>query len=218
MAPSLVALQPLSLQVDRHKIKLAAQNAYFQDFGAYTGEVSVSQIRSLVDYCIIGHSERRHILGETNKDVRKKVAAAVRNGITPIICIGETAEERKNGETTDVIRDQLLSSLSEIAAEDLSKVIIAYEPVWAISTTKSAKMATPDDIKEVLDLIHKLLTKTYGEKTVADTPVLYGGSVKVSNAEAYLSIPGCDGLLIGGASLIAPEFSDIIEIAKQVRA
>ncbi len=218
VAPSLVALQPLSLQVDRHKIKLAAQNAYFQDCGAYTGEVSASQIRSLVDYCILGHSERRHILGETNKDIRKKVAAVIRNGMTPILCIGETAEERKNGETTDIIRDQLLSGLSEVSAEDLDKVIIAYEPVWAISTTKAAKMATPDDIKEVLDKIHKLLTKTYGEDIAENIPVLYGGSVKPTNAEAYLSIPGCNGLLVGGASLIAPEFNDIIEIAKQVKA
>ena len=218
VAPSLVALQPLSLQVDRHKIKLSAQNAYFQDFGAYTGEVSVSQIRSLVDYCIIGHSERRYIMRETDKDIRKKVAAAVRNGITPILCIGETAEERKNGETADVVRDELLGGLSEVSAEDLSKVIIAYEPIWAISTTKSTKMATPDDIKDVLVLIRKLLKKTYGEEIAENIPILYGGSVNTSNSAAYLSVPGCNGLLIGGASLIAPEFADIIEIAKQVRA
>lgn len=217
VAPSLMALQPLSLQIDRRKLKLSAQNFYHQDFGAFTGEVSVSQLRSLVDYAIIGHSERRHILGEDEKDIRLKVAAGLRNGIKPILCIGETAEERKNGETADVIRDQLLSGLREVSREEIKDVIIAYEPVWAISTTKNASQATPDKIQEVIDLIRKTLKLTFGKENAEDVAILYGGSVKPTNAAAYLEIEGVNGLLIGGASLIAPEFLDIIETAKRIR-
>jgi len=138
VAPSTVALQPLSLQIDRHKMKLAAQNAFYRDYGAFTGESSFSQLRGLVDYAIIGHSERRYILGEDDKTVAKKVAAAIRNHISPILCIGETESERAFGETADVIRDQLVGGLSEVADDALDKVIIAYEPVWAISSGKNA--------------------------------------------------------------------------------
>ena len=218
VAPSTIALQPLSLQIDRHKMKLAAQNAFYRDYGAFTGETSFSQLRGVADYCIIGHSERRYIFREDDKMIAKKVAAAVRNKITPILCIGETESERAFGETADVIRDQLIGGLSEIADDDISKVIIAYEPVWAISSTRSAKLAAPDEIAEVVELIRKGLADTYGKDLAEKVPVLYGGSVNASNAGAYLTVPGVNGLLIGGASLILNEFSDIMEIAKRVRA
>lgn len=216
VAPSTIALQPLSLQVDRHKLKLAAQNAFYRDFGAFTGETSFSQLRGLVDYAIIGHSERRYIFREDDKMVAKKVAAALRNKITPILCIGETESERAFGETADVIRDQLLGGLSEVSDELIDKVIIAYEPVWAISSTKSAKLATPDEIAEAIKLIQSTLEDTYGKKVAAKIPILFGGSVNPSNAGAYLTVPGISGLLIGGASLILSEFTDIIETAKRV--
>ncbi|MBQ3306022.1 triose-phosphate isomerase [Candidatus Saccharibacteria bacterium] len=216
VAPSLIALQPLSLQLDRKKIKLAAQNFYFRDFGAFTGEVSIAQLRGLVDYAIVGHSERRYIFHETDKDIRSKVAAAVRMGITPILCIGETANERDFGETEGVLKDQLLGGLQDVAKEDLDKVIIAYEPVWAISSVKDAKLATPDDIEKSVKIIRKSLEAKFGKETADKIPVLYGGSVNPHNAEAYLSITGVNGLLIGGASLIADQFDDIIEIAKKV--
>ena len=218
VAPSLIALQPLSLQIDRHKMKLAAQNGFYRDYGAFTGEVSFSQLRGIVDYCIIGHSERRYVLREDDKMIAKKVAACVRNKITPILCIGETESERAFGETKDVIRDQLLGGLSEIGDDMVDKVIIAYEPVWAISSGKEAKLASPDEIAEVVKLIREILTDTYGKKTAENIPVLFGGSVNPSNAGAYLTVPGANGLLIGGASLILSEFTDIIETAKRVRA
>jgi triosephosphate isomerase len=218
VAPSTIALQPLSLQVDRHKMKLAVQNAFYRDYGAFTGETSFSQLRGLADYAIIGHSERRYIFREDDKMVAKKVAAAIRNKITPILCIGETESERAFGETADVIRDQLIGGLSEVSDDDLDKVIVAYEPVWAISSTKAAKLATPDEIAEVVKLIRKNLSDTYGEKHSEQVPVLFGGSVNPSNAGAYLTVPGVNGLLIGGASLILSEFTDIIETAKRVRA
>ena len=218
VAPSLIALQPLSLQVDRHKMKLAAQNGFYRDYGAFTGEVSFSQLRGIVDYAIIGHSERRYILREDDKMIAKKVAASVRNKIKPILCIGETESERAFGETKDVIRDQLLGGLSEIGDDMVEKVIIAYEPVWAISSGKEAKLASPDEISEVVKLIRKILTDTYGKKVAENVPVLFGGSVNPSNAGGYLTVPGVNGLLVGGASLILSEFIDIIETAKRVRA
>ena len=218
IAPSMLALQPLSLQIDRHRMKLAAQNGFYRDFGAYTGETSFAQLRGMVDFAIIGHSERRYIFGEDDKMIAKKVAASVRNRIRPILCIGETESERAFGETADVIRDQLLSGLSEIGEEDISKVLIAYEPVWAISSVKAAKLATPDEVRDVVRLIREIITEVYGEDTERKVAVLFGGSVNPSNAGGYLTVPGVNGLLVGGASLILSEFADIIEVAKRVKA
>lgn len=218
IAPSALALQSLSLQIDRHKMKLSAQNAFYRDYGAYTGEISFAQLRGLVDYCIIGHSERRYIFGENDKMIQKKVEASVRDKITPILCVGETESERAFGETTDVIRDQVLGGLAEVSEEDIDKVIIAYEPVWAISSTKASKLATPDEVSESVKIIRKILAELYSKEIVEKTPVLFGGSVNPSNAGAYLTVPGVNGLLIGGSSLILSEFTDIIEIAKRVRA
>ena len=219
VAPSMIALQPLGVQLERakSKIKLCAQNFYQKDYGAYTGEISVTQLRGLINYAIVGHSERRYIFGETNKDLRGKVAAAIRNNITPILCIGETENERNFGETADAIKDELFGALSDIDAEDVKKVIIAYEPVWAISSTKGAKLASPDDVAESIRLIRSELKEIYGKETAEETPVLYGGSVNPNNAGAYLTIPGVNGLLVGGSSLISDYFVDIIEVAKRVR-
>ena len=218
VAPGTLALQSLSLQIDRHKMKLAAQNAYYRDYGAFTGEVSFNQLRGIADYCIIGHSERRYIFREDDKMVQKKVEAAVRNKITPILCVGETESERSFGETADVIRDQVTGGLSGVSEEDIDKVIIAYEPVWAISSTKSAKLASPDEIADAVKLIREILTDAYGKETAENVPILFGGSVNPSNAGAYLTVPGVNGLLIGGSSLILSEFADIIEVAKRVKS
>ena len=218
VAPSLIALQPLSLQVDRKKLRLASQTADPHDFGAYTGEVSFTQLRGIVDYSIIGHSERRQLFHETDKDVRASVAAALRNQITPILCIGETETEHTFGETYDVLRDQLLGGLSEVSREDIAKVLIAYEPVWAISTTTGAHIAAPDEIGSTVEFIRQTLEDTYGKSTAKEVPILYGGSVNPSNAGAYLTIPGVNGLLVGGASLIADQFVEIIGIAKKVQS
>ena len=216
VAPPVLALQPLSLQVDRHKMKLGAQNAFYRDYGAFTGETSFSQLRGMVDYALVGHSERRYIFGEDNKMVAKKVAAALRNRIRPILCIGETESERAFGETADVIRDQLLGGLSEVSEEEVTKVLVAYEPVWAISSVAKAKLATPDEVAEVVRLIRGVLAEVYGAKTAEEMTVLFGGSVNPSNAGAYLTVPGVNGLLVGGSSLILSEFADIIEVAKRV--
>lgn len=218
IAPSTIALQPLSLQVDRHILKLAAQNAFYRDYGTFTGETSFAQLRGIVDYAIVGHSERRHIFHEDDKFVQKKVAAAVRNRIVPIICVGETESERAFNETADVLRDQVIGSLLDVSAEDLDKVIIAYDPVWAISANRASRLATLDEVAGAVKLIRETLEETYGKEVAANTPILFGGSVTPSNAGAYLTVPGVNGLLMSNSSLILSEFTDIIKTAKRVQS
>jgi len=219
IAPSAISLASLSLQLERNKskIKLAAQNFYQKDFGAYTGEISIAQLRGVVSYALVGHSARRFIFGETNKDISQKVAAAIRSGITPVLCIGETENQRNFGETKDVLRDELLGGLSEIDTEDVKKCLIAYEPVWAISSTEQARPATPDEIAASIQLIEEQLVDIYGQETAEQIPLLYGGSVNPNNAGAYLTIPGINGVLVGESSLISDNFNEIIETAKRVR-
>lgn len=210
VAPTLLALQSLSLQIDRRQFKLAVQNLYWRDHGAFTGEVSATQLKGTVDYAIIGHSERRHIFGETDKDIRNKVQAAIRNHIKPILCIGETASERADGEMQDVIHDQLISGLSNVTSEELAQVTIAYEPVWAIGTGDNA---VPDDVTKAAKAIRNQIKHLYGATAAKDIRILYGGSVTAASAASYLALSDVDGLLVGGASLDARAFSEIIEIA-----
>lgn len=216
LAPTLLALQPVSLQVDHQKFKLAVQNLYWRDEGAFTGEVSAHQLRGLVQYAIIGHSERRNIFGETGKDVGSKVQAAIRNHIKPIVCIGETALERKDDETGAILHDQLVAALHGVTSDDMRNVVIAYEPVWAISDGKNFdghKTPTPDDLTDAQRIIRRQIEHMFGAKVAEEVPVLYGGSVNSSNASSYLGVKGIDGLLIGGASLKEKEFTAIVETA-----
>ena len=214
LAPSLISLQTLSLQINRRQFKLATQNFYWRDYGAYTGEVSVSQLRGFVDYAIVGHSERRYVFNESDKDIQEKVAAALRNNLTPVLCIGETALERKDGETNRTIHNQLTEGLHLVSKEDIEKVIIAYEPVWAISSNKNAKPAKPADIDAAVKVIRDQISKLYGKSVGENISVLYGGSVSADTAGGYLDIDGVDGLLVGSASLIADSFCAIVETAK----
>lgn len=216
LAPSILALQPLSLQIDRRKFRLAAQNAYHKDEGAFTGEVSFTMLQDLAHYVIIGHSERRIHFHEDLDTVRDKMAAAVRNGITPILCIGETAHEKKSNETRQVLHDQLVTALSSLTSFDVEDIVIAYEPVWAISTF-GGELARPDDIKQVVDFIRHQVTDLFGKKTGDRVRVLYGGSVDNHIVGGYLSIEGCDGVLVGGASLNYHKFSGIVESAYKLK-
>lgn len=210
LAPTMLAVQPLHLQVQHHHFNLAAQNFYWRDHGAYTGEVSASQLRGLVQYGLVGHSERRHVFGERSKDIRSKVQAAVRNGITPVLCIGETASERANGETADAIHDQLIGGLANITSVEVEHTVVAYEPVWAIGT---GKFAAPRDVSRAVKLIRKQIKQLFGALAAKHVRVLYGGSVNVDNASAYLQIDGVDGLLIGDTSLDVRAFAEIIKKA-----
>lgn len=210
LAPTMLALQTLSLQINHRQFKLAAQNFYWRDHGAYTGEVSATQLRGIVSYGLIGHSERRHVFNESDKDTRAKVQAAIRNGIRPVLCVGETAGERAAGETNDVIHDQLLGGLANVTSDELHQVVIAYEPVWAIGTGDNA---LPTDVTEAIVSIRNQLKHLYGAKAANDVQVIYGGSVTADSAADYLALHEVDGLLVGGASLDAHAFTTIIEKA-----
>lgn len=212
LAPSMLTLQPLSTQIDRRKFRLAAQNAYFKDEGAYTGEVSFTMLQDLVHYVIVGHSERRLYFNESLDVVRDKIAAAVRNGITPILCVGETQQERRAGETRQVIHDQVVSALSNLTAGEVGDMVIAYEPVWAISTF-GGELAKPDDMKREMDFIRHQIEELYGKKAAQEVRILYGGSVDDQIARGYLEIEGCDGVLVGGASINYHKFSGIVDSA-----
>lgn len=210
LAPTMLVLQPLSLQIDRRKFRLAAQNAYHKDEGAFTGEVSFTQLRDLVHYVIIGHSERRIYFGENLDMVRDKVTAAVRNEITPILCVGETKTEHRAGETKQVLHDQITTALSNLTAREVANIVIAYEPVWAISTF-DGQLAKPSQIQPVFEHIRAQIAALYGKKTSQSARILYGGSVDEQTARGYIDLEGCDGVLVGGASLNYHKFSEIIK-------
>lgn len=212
LAPSALSLQPLSLEIDRRKFRLAAQNAYFKDEGAYTGEVSFTMLRDLVHYVIIGHSERRIYFNETLEVVRDKVAAAFRNDLKPILCVGENKEERKDGMTKQVLHDQIVTALYNLTAEEVAEVVIAYEPIWAISTF-GGELAKPSQIDSAIVFIRHQIAELYGEATAQAVRVLYGGSVDDQIARGYLEIEGCDGTLVGGASLNYMKFTGIVDAA-----
>lgn len=210
LAPSFLALQPLSLQIPRKKFKLAAQDFYWRDSGAYTGEVSAHQLRGLVKYALVGHSERRTIFGERGREIRSKVQAAFRNEIIPILCVGETALERADGFGPDVLRDQLTEGMTNITATEASEVVIAYEPVWAVGTGNTP---VPHNLEQAVRTIRSQVSHLFGAKTAESVKVLYGGSVVTSNFASFLNADGVDGLLIGGESLDPRAFSEIINKA-----
>ncbi len=216
IAPSNLSLQPLSVELDRRKFRLAAQDAYPKDEGAFTGEVSFAMLRDLVHYAIVGHSARRIYFNESLELIRDKVESAVRNDISPILCIGETKQDRDNGETKQVIHDQLTTALSNITSDDITKVVIAYEPVWAISTFDGEK-AKPDDMQRAIDYIRFQIKELYGERAALAVRVLYGGSVTDHDAGAYLRLKGCNGVLVGAASLNFHQFAGIVESAHRLQ-
>jgi triosephosphate isomerase len=212
----MLTLQPLSLEMDRRKFKLAAQDAYFKDEGGFTGEVSFAMLEGLVQYSIVGHSARRIYFGDTLEVVRDKVQAAVRNGITPIICIGETKQDRDMGEGQRVIHDQLTTALLNVTSRDLDKVVLVYEPVWAISTFDGI-MDKPDQIEKAITYMRMQVRELYGERAATKIPILYGGSVNDHDIRSYLEVPGVDGALVGAASLNYHQFSSMVDIAYQMR-
>ncbi len=212
LAPSMLTLQPLSLQIDRRRFRLAAQDAFPIDAGAYTGAVSFTMLGDLVHYAIVGHSERRIYFNESLELIRDKVAAAVRNEITPILCIGETSRERRAGETKQVLHDQIITAISNLTAEEVSNMVIAYEPVWAISTF-GGELAKPTHIEPLLAYIRSQVEELYGKSAAKKVRVLYGGSVDDHIVSGYLEIPGCDGVLVGSASLNYHKFSGIVDAA-----
>lgn len=210
IAPPFTALSKLSeLLGGSQKIRLGAQNFYFERSGAYTGEVSATMLRELfVKYVIVGHSERRQIFGETDALINKKVLAAHASELKPILCVGETLEEREAGSEKQVLETQLRGGLAGVSAEQLLETVIAYEPVWAIGTGKTATSAQAQDAHaHVRSILETLSDKT----TASKVRIQYGGSVKPANARELLTQPDIDGALVGGASLEVRSFAEIVK-------
>ncbi len=207
LAPNFLSLYSINQEIDKRKFRLAAQDGFFVDEGAYTGSVSFSQMRQLIDYSIIGHSERRRYFNEGLGEVRDKVAAAVRNQIIPILCVGETKKERALKETKQVLHDQIVTALSNLTSQDVLNLVIAYEPVWAIGSTEPA---TPIIIEEAVSWIRYQIRELYGSEAEESVRVIYGGSDEPEYVNAIMKVPGVDGLLVGRASLNYEHFSDII--------
>ena len=207
VCPPFVYLSATADALGESGVALGAQNMYHEADGAFTGEISAAMLLDLgCRYVILGHSERRHILGETDADVNKKTLAALAAGLVPIVCVGELLAERESGQTAVVIRRQFEASLAGITAEQIDRVVIAYEPVWAIGT---GKVASPEQAEQVHADLRSLLAKHYNDSSAAKVRILYGGSVKPSNAAELLAQPNIDGALIGGASLKVDDFLGI---------
>lgn len=196
-------------------IKLGAQNMYWEDKGAFTGAISGSQIKEIgVSYVILGHSERRHIFGETNEEINKKTKAAFENDLVPVICIGEKEEEKSSGKTNEVIQAQLEKAIEGINEELVEKIVIAYEPVWAIG---SGKAASGQDAENVSKLIREIITNKYNKDIAQKVIILYGGSVVPDNIEEFVSKEDVDGILGGGVSLKPEDFTELVKKADKIK-
>lgn len=212
IAPSFIYLQTLLEAVDEQYLKIASQDVSAHEKGAYTGDVSAEQLDSIgLDFAIVGHSERRDYQGESDTIIAEKLKQAFKHQINPIFCVGEKLEEREAGDHFSVVKTQVLNALTYQDKEDLSRLIIAYEPVWAIGTGKTA---TPEQAQEIHAFIRKVLNDEFGVEVANNTSILYGGSVNAANADEIFSQPDIDGGLVGGASLKYDDFVQIIAACK----
>ena len=208
LCPPFTALSDVAEVINETGIKLGGQDLYWADEGAFTGEVSGKMLKDVgCSYVIIGHSERRQFFGETNESVNKKIKSALSNGLTPIVCVGEMLAEREAGKTFDILKNHVEGALSGLLEEDVLKIVIAYEPVWAIGTGKAA---TPQDAHQVISYLRQQLAKQFDKETAEKIRILYGGSVTPENIYNFMKDPDIDGSLVGGASLDPAKFNKII--------
>ncbi|KGI37404.1 triose-phosphate isomerase [Clostridium tetani] len=208
VCPPFICLPKIREITEGTNIKVGAQNMYFEEKGAFTGEVSPLMLEKLnIDYVIIGHSERRQYFKETDQTVNKKLKAAFEHNLIPILCVGETLDEKENGVTEEVVSKQVKLGLFELKEEQVEKLVIAYEPIWAIGTGKTA---TSEEANEVIALIRSTVKSLYGDKVAESLRIQYGGSVKPSTIKEQMSMSDIDGALVGGASLKANDFSAIV--------
>ncbi len=208
VCPPSVYADAVGRAVAGSKVALGAQNMYFEPNGAFTGEISAAMWCDLgCKYVILGHSERRHVMGETDEDINKKTLAALEAGLMPIVCVGELLAQREAGQTSDVIRRQFDGSLAGLSAEQMKQIVIAYEPVWAIGT---GKVATPQEAEDVHLDLRKLMEDRYNQEVAESVRIQYGGSVKPGNAAELLGQPNIDGALVGGAALKVESFMGIV--------
>ena len=209
IAPTYTALEPVFKVIKDSPVALGAQNLFWENEGAYTGEISAPMLKSVgCRYAIVGHSERRQYFGETDETVNKKIQAAIQVGLKPVFCVGETEKERESEQTLSVLDKQVKKGLERLVSDQLDNLIIAYEPVWAIGTGKTA---TDDQAQEVHQFIRSLLEKNFSGALSDATRILYGGSVKPDNIAGLMTMPDIDGALVGGASLDAESFSKIVK-------
>ncbi|OGN92871.1 MAG: triose-phosphate isomerase [Chloroflexi bacterium RBG_13_48_10] len=211
LCPPFTSILPVSAMLEGTDIGVGAQNMHWEESGAYTGEVSSAMVAEFCKYVIIGHSERRAHFGETDQGVNRKVKAALAHGLVPIICVGETLEENEAGFTRAVVARQVQEGLDDVDSASISSVVIAYEPVWAIGTGRAATAEGANQV--IADIIRRVLHQMVGESSAQDVRVLYGGSVKASNAEEFFRQADIDGALVGGASLRASEFIPVVKAA-----
>ena len=212
VCPTFVCLDAVLKAVEGSNIKVAAQNMHFEEKGAYTGEVSAQMLKSIgVEYVIIGHSERRQYFNETDETVNKKIKLAYANGLKPIVCVGETLEQREAGKVVEVITKQTELALEGLDNEQVASTIIAYEPIWAIGTGKTA---TKEDANDAIKAIRDKICQIYGQNVAERVIIQYGGSVKSANAKELFEMSDIDGGLVGGASLKPDEFSKIVNYDK----
>ncbi|MBI5681992.1 MAG: triose-phosphate isomerase [Deltaproteobacteria bacterium] len=212
IAPPFTALRHLSHLISNSPIKLCAQDMFWEKEGAYTGEISPLMLIDVgCQYVIVGHSERRQYLCESDEIVNKKVISAVKHGLRPIMCVGESIYDRENGNTLSIIKKQVEKGLAGVLKDEIKDVVVAYEPVWAIGTGKTA---TPKQAEEVHNFIRNLLCEIFGLNAVKETRILYGGSVKPDNIDTLMAEPNIDGALVGGASLDAKDFARIVRFEK----
>jgi triosephosphate isomerase len=212
ICPPFISLASVCGVIRGSTLKLGAQNMYFPEKGAYTGEISPLMLAGICEYVIIGHSERRQYFKETGDLISKKVLAAIKHNLKPILCVGENLADHEAGETRDVVTNQIDSSLSGI--ETANTLTIAYEPVWAIGTGKAA---TGKEASQTIELIRRLIGEKYGEATAANMRILYGGSITAANITDFVAQPGIDGGLVGGASLNPAEFIGIVQKTAEIR-
>jgi triosephosphate isomerase len=211
VCPPSVYVQPVAAVLKDSNIGVGAQNAYYEIVGAYTGEISAGMLKDIgCQYVILGHSERRNIMGESSEHVNLKLRLALAAGLIPIVCVGELLKERQADRTVEVVSRQFDGSFSGISAEDMKKCVIAYEPVWAIGT---GEVATPEQAEEAHVAIRKMITKNYSKEVAEAVRIQYGGSVTDKNAKEILAKPNVDGALVGGASLKVEPFMGIIKSA-----
>jgi len=209
VCPPFVYLSAVADALAGSQIKMGAQDVYFEDNGAFTGEISCRMLADVCcSYVIVGHSERRHVLGETDELINRKLTAALCSGLHPILCVGELLEQRETGRTNAIVADQVSKGLAGVDAGQMRAVTIAYEPVWAIGTGKTA---TPEQAQEVHAMIRRLLAELYDESVAGQTRIQYGGSAKPSNTAELMANPDVDGLLVGGASLKVADFATMVK-------
>jgi triosephosphate isomerase len=212
LCPPFVSLVAARAIIKESTVKLGAQNVFYEEKGAFTGEISPLMLASLCDYVIIGHSERRQYFGETNEIIDKKIKAAIKNGIKPIFCVGETLEENEAGQTRDVLGRQLMASSDRF--NFLSGCVIAYEPIWAIGTGRSA---SGDDANKTIGFIRQFISHLHGRGVANTVRILYGGSVTAANIAEFMRKSDIDGALVGGASLKAADFVSIVKQASEIK-